>query len=57
MKNVDKLLAALMLIREAEQLCSEFEGSHDYLDNIPELADEIKVFIADTIAEHIKESA
>lgn len=57
MRNVDKLLAALMLIRETEQLCSEFNGSHDYLDNIPELADEIKVFIADTIAEHLKGTA
>lgn len=57
MNKVDKLLAALMMIREAERLCSEFDGNHEYLDNIPELADEIKIFIADTIAEHLKGKA
>lgn len=43
------LRAAIAKLSEAEQLLSKVDG--DFLENIPELLDEITVFILETISE------
>lgn len=54
MDNIKKLINALACVKEIEKYVEEFEGDKDFLENIKEPLEDVKVFLSDAIAINAK---
>ena len=54
MDELNKLINALACVKEIAQLVADFEGDKDYLVNIYEPLEDVKVYLMDAIAINAK---
>lgn len=51
MEELKNIVDALAHIRMAQTLVEDFNGKRDFLEDVNEKLDDVKVYLADTIAE------
>lgn len=56
MTEIQKIEKALAFIKLAQDLVCDFSGERDFLEDVSEKLDDVKVLLADTIAVNDKET-
>ena len=54
MEEIKKLVNALACVKEIENYIKDFNGNKDFLENVKEPLEDVKVFISDAIAINAK---